>query len=110
MQESYPQMSARFIVQLTQSMQISVLDVRQLFPRAEHWHNPAEKSPRVDFRALEDYSVGFTSPIYFPRNKHIFLKILHDYDTSTPTNPWSRDPHEKLTHLTNQETPYTVQN
>jgi len=35
-------MSARFIVQLTQWIQISVLDVRQLFARAEHWHNPAE--------------------------------------------------------------------
>jgi hypothetical protein len=69
-------MSARFIVQLTQWMKISVLDVRQLFARAEHWHNPEEKSPRVNFRALEDYSVGFSSPIHFPRNKHIFLKIL----------------------------------
>jgi len=70
-------MSARFIVQLTQWIHISVLDVRQLFARVEHWHNLAEKSPRVNFRALEDYSVGFSSPIHFPRNKHIFLKILH---------------------------------
>lgn len=70
-------MSARFIVQLTQWIQISVLDVQQLFARAEHWHNPAEKSPRINFRALEDYSVGFSSPIHFTINKHIFLKILH---------------------------------
>jgi hypothetical protein len=70
-------MSPRLIVQSTQWIQISVLDVRQLFAKAEHWHNLAEISPRVNFRALEDYSVGFSSPIHFPRNKHIFLKILH---------------------------------
>jgi hypothetical protein len=69
-------MSAIFIVQLTQWIQISVLDIRQPLTRAEHWHNPAEKSPRANFRALEDYSVGVSSPIHFQRNKYIFLKIL----------------------------------
>jgi len=54
-----------------------VLDIRQLFAREEHWHNPAEKRPRVNFKALEDYSAWFSSPIHFPRNKRIFLKILH---------------------------------
>ena len=54
-----------------------MFDVRQLFARAEHWHNPAEKSPRVNFGALEDYSVGVSSTINFPRNKHIFLQIAH---------------------------------
>jgi hypothetical protein len=44
-------MSARFIVQLTQWIQISVLDVWQLFARAEHWHNPAEKKPKNKFQS-----------------------------------------------------------
>jgi hypothetical protein len=35
---------------------------------------------------------------------------MHDYDTRTPSNPWSRDPHEKLTRLASQEIPYTVWN
>jgi hypothetical protein len=53
------------------------MDVRQLFARAEHWHNTAAKSPIINFRALDDYSVGFSSQTHFPRNKHIFLKILN---------------------------------
>jgi hypothetical protein len=48
------------------------MDFRQLFVK-----DTAEKSPIANFRAPEDYSVGFSSPIHFLRNKHIFLKILN---------------------------------